>query len=269
MSGSVIIYSLPPLSKQHRWRSRRSSRRLITLVFAGRNRMHIIRRELPLTEFAGLVSARFVWTVETRCTKGTRVLLVMAPSIATSSAGSINISVVDVAATTSRSHPVVSGFVFGVVFSLGPDANFPDKAEQLTTNCGHDLWFVLSRAEQSSIAPMQSMLSLPGDLSDLRTGVGLSLQQVTTQPRSELIGPGSFNQDSSQVSIASLSNAALISMAASLIFTRAETALAHQLFSAPEAGELTNFSGESNGAKLSDAAQRLQCVDDLAHAFGC
>src|SRR6266851_9458774 len=154
MSGSVIIYSLPPLSKQHRWRSRRSSRRLITLVFAGRNRMHIIRRELHLTEFADLVSARFVWTVETRCTKGTRVLLVMAPSIATSSAGSINISVVDSiadwAASTSRSHAVVCGFVFSVVFSFSPDANLPDETEQLATNGGHDLRFVLSRAEQSS-----------------------------------------------------------------------------------------------------------------------
>jgi len=35
--------------KQHRWRSRRSARRLINLIFAGRNRMLIIRRELPRT----------------------------------------------------------------------------------------------------------------------------------------------------------------------------------------------------------------------------
>src|SRR5260370_32756698 len=100
MSGNVIIYILPPLSKQHRWRSRRSSRRLITLVFAGRNRMHIIRRELPLTEFADLVSPSLVLNLEARCTKDTRVLRLVAPSIATSIARSINISIVDVAATT-------------------------------------------------------------------------------------------------------------------------------------------------------------------------
>jgi hypothetical protein len=33
--GAVIIYIRPRLIKQHRWRSRRSSRRWITLVFAG------------------------------------------------------------------------------------------------------------------------------------------------------------------------------------------------------------------------------------------
>src|SRR5260370_6740020 len=269
MSGDVIIYSLPPLSKQHRWRSRRSSRRLITLVFAGRNRMHIIRRELPLTEFADLVSAKLVSILETRCTKDTRVLLLMSPAIATSIARSINISMVDVAATTSSSHPVVVGFVFGVVIGFSPDANLPDEAEQLTTNCSDDLRLVLARAEQGAIARMQSMLSLPGDLFRFGSNVGLSLQQVTAQPRSELIGPGSLHQHASQVSVTGLGDAALITMSSTRVFPGNQPAVTHQLFGAAETGELNNFRGQSSGADLGDTAQCLQRLDDLAHTFGC
>ena len=39
--------------KQGERRPRRSSRRLITLIFAGRNRIIVIRRELPRTKGAG------------------------------------------------------------------------------------------------------------------------------------------------------------------------------------------------------------------------
>jgi hypothetical protein len=65
--------------KQHRWRSRRSARRLINLIFAGRNRMLIIRRELPRTRIAGLVMGTY-------CIESMRVLLFVEPSIATSTA---------------------------------------------------------------------------------------------------------------------------------------------------------------------------------------
>src|SRR5262245_12692243 len=82
--------------EQHRWRSRHSSRRLITLIFEGRNLMKIIRRELPLTRCAGLVPPVLVLSrVETHCIKDTRVLRFVTPSTATSAARSVNISIVD------------------------------------------------------------------------------------------------------------------------------------------------------------------------------
>src|SRR6266545_1405701 len=107
--------------EQQRWRSRHSSRRLITLIFEGRNLMKIIRRELPLTRCAGLVPRGLVTRSETHCIKGTRILLVMVPSTATSAARSVNISFVDAVAgstaASSGSHPIADfGFVFGVVF---------------------------------------------------------------------------------------------------------------------------------------------------------
>src|SRR5258708_2129704 len=111
--GGALACWLSGEGEQHRWRSRRSSRRLITLIFEGRNLMKIIRRELPLTRCADLVPE--LSATETRCIKGTRVLLVMVPSTATSTARSLNISIVnsvaDSAAFISRSDPVVNDSV--------------------------------------------------------------------------------------------------------------------------------------------------------------
>ena len=42
-----------PVEAPHRWWSTSQSRRLITLIFAGRNRIIVIRRELPRTNGAG------------------------------------------------------------------------------------------------------------------------------------------------------------------------------------------------------------------------
>jgi hypothetical protein len=48
-AGSVIEFQ----DAYHRRWPRRLSRRLITLIFAGRNRIIVIRRELPRTKDAG------------------------------------------------------------------------------------------------------------------------------------------------------------------------------------------------------------------------
>src|SRR5438876_11904931 len=65
--------------KQREWRPRRSTRRLITLIFAGRNRMLMIRRELPRTRNAG-------WASRARRIKRSRVLLIENTSAPTSTA---------------------------------------------------------------------------------------------------------------------------------------------------------------------------------------
>ena len=48
-----LLRSRSRVETQQRWQSRRLSRRLITLIFAGRNRTIMIRRELPRTTGAG------------------------------------------------------------------------------------------------------------------------------------------------------------------------------------------------------------------------
>jgi hypothetical protein len=51
--------------KQSEWRPRRSTRRLIALMFAGRNRMLMIRRELPRTSNADWAGGDVRMDIET------------------------------------------------------------------------------------------------------------------------------------------------------------------------------------------------------------
>ena len=53
ISAFFLLFVLTFERTQHRWWPRRLSRRLITLIFAGRNRIIVIRRELPRTKSAG------------------------------------------------------------------------------------------------------------------------------------------------------------------------------------------------------------------------
>ena len=56
MTSQVLFLFFPFfLRRQRESRSRRLLRRLITLIFAGRNRIIVIRRELPRTNGAGSV----------------------------------------------------------------------------------------------------------------------------------------------------------------------------------------------------------------------
>src|SRR6516162_8918724 len=55
-SSSLFSFFFPSFRRrQRKSRSRRLLRRLITLIFAGRNRIIVIRRELPRTSGAGSV----------------------------------------------------------------------------------------------------------------------------------------------------------------------------------------------------------------------
>src|SRR6266478_2622023 len=55
LGATVFFFLLFPRRRQRKSWSRWFSRRLITLIFAGRNRIIVIRRELPRTSSAGLV----------------------------------------------------------------------------------------------------------------------------------------------------------------------------------------------------------------------
>src|ERR1051325_3012042 len=158
--------------------------------------------------------------------------------------------------------------MFRVVVGFRLNSDLPDEAKQLTTDCGNDLRFVFSGNEQSSIAGMQTMLSLPGNLSDLRTGISLTFEQPTTKARSELIGPGGFDQNTSEMSITGFGDAALIAMRTAGIFPGYKSAVAHQLFSTDKARHVNNLSSESDRANLGNTTKRPQCVDDHSQSFG-
>src|SRR5882762_552066 len=245
--------------KRHRWRSRRSARRLINLIFAGRNRMLIIRRELPRTKKAGLV-------IETYCIKRMRVLLFVGPSTATSTAYLPSLSLGGVNGLAA----LISGRRRqGVVLVLRHYAKGPDKTQEFPPDGGYDLGLVFPLAEQLSIAAMQSMLGFPGNLFHLRAEVGLSFQKIASQPRSELIGPGGFDHDASQMSVARLGDPGLDPAGAARVFAGNQAAVTHELSGAGEARQFADFGDDGDGTDLGDPAKRLQGLDHGAHARRC
>ena len=80
----------------------------------------------------------------------------------------------------------------------------PNETEQLSSNCGDDQRLVFAAVEHLEIPVMQPILGFPGNLFNFLAEPDLSLQQVAAHPRSELVGPGGFDQDSSQVRVAHL-----------------------------------------------------------------
>jgi hypothetical protein len=88
----------------------------------------------------------------------------------------------------------------GFVLVLGHDTNGPDETQQFPSDSGHDLRFVFPLRNSSRLAAMQTMPRFPGDLFPFLGEVGLSFQKVASEPRSELIGPCSFDHDASQMS---------------------------------------------------------------------
>lgn len=95
---------------------------------------------------------------------------------------------------------------------------------------------------------MQTMLSFSGDLFHFLGEVGLSFQKAASEPRSELIGPGSFDHDASQMRIAGFGNAGLNSTTATGVLAGNQATVAHQLPGTGEARQLADFGDDGDGA---------------------
>ena len=224
-----------------------SSRRLITLVFAGRNRMLVIRRELPRTENAD--------RARRACrTKDMRVLLSVSPSTATRSA-----LVVGIGSLCGNS------IFLKLSFDLHSDG--PNETQQLSSHGGDDLWLVLPSCEEFSISQVQSVLHLPSDLFDLCAQAHLSFQQVSTTPRSELVGPGRLDDHSSEMCVTGLRDATAITTLPTGVLAGDQPAVAHQLSGFGEARDLAEFRHDRHRRHFRNASKGLQCFDHRAHAW--
>src|SRR6267154_204161 len=236
--------------KRCEWRPRRSTRRLITLIFAGRNRMLMIRRELPRTRSAD-------WARRACRIKVTRVLLIENASTATGTA------------FLARKETCLMGSVGlssdSLVFRFYFDADDPDKTQQLSSYCRYDLRFVFATCEKFSVAQMQSVLSFPSNVSDLLAQSGLTFEQVAAQPRAELISPSRFDNHSSKMRVASLRNAARPSCRTTGIFTRNQAAVGHELPGGAETRDFTKLGNDGNRGDLCNAPKGLESGNHGAH----
>src|SRR5580692_507985 len=227
---------------------RRSSRRLITLIFAGRNRIIVIRRELPRTKSAG-------WARRPCRIEHTRTLLSVFDSAAIRTAFLLWFS-------DLRRHL----FLFAYL-SFDIDPNSPDKSQQLSPHGRYDLRFVLPLCQQFSVARMQPMLGLPGNFLDLFAQSYLAFQKISAQPRSELIGPGGFDNDASQMCVAGLGDGAPPLSFAAGVFAGNQATVSHQLPSFREARDLSQFGDDGHRSDLRNASQGLQGFDYRAHRW--
>jgi hypothetical protein len=112
-------------------------RRLITLISAGRNRMVMIRRELPRTRDAS--SGARPYRIKRR-----RVLLSVSPSPVTGAASKL------CKRSFSGSLPLRLRFGFY--------SNGPSEAQQFTSNGGNDLRFIFAVGCELLIASTQTPL---------------------------------------------------------------------------------------------------------------
>jgi hypothetical protein len=119
------------------------ARRLITLIFAGRNRRDMIRRELPRTSSAGWVRRPF------------RIILVEGSPFRGPSA------VISSAVRQSFTSLCCLG---QLELCFGMHRDRPHESEQFARKRRYGLIMVLAARGHRRVAFMQSLLGLPGDL---------------------------------------------------------------------------------------------------------
>src|SRR5215470_3935491 len=114
---------------------------------------------------------------------------------------------------------------------FGMRRNGPDEAEQLTSQCGHDLVFVFVTSRKRLVAFVQTLLRLPGDLLDILAEGQILLppQKKTGHVRTVLIRPRRFHQHPSEVTVARFGDASTPHAIPAGLFARNQAAVTHQL----------------------------------------
>ena len=167
------------------------------------------------------------------------------------------------------------GFVFSCSHGLsttcfGLDREGPDKAQQLSCDCSHDLPLILACHAQLHVALMQAILRLPCDLDDCWRNTFVSLAQLFPDARQVSIAPGRFHHDASEVRVTGLGDAAFSNALAAGIFARKYSALAHQLPCALEAGgDVAQLRCDRDCRDMRYTAQSLQTPNYVLHGLRC
>jgi hypothetical protein len=112
---------------------------------------------------------------------------------------------------------------------LGLDGNGPDKAQQFSSDCGHDPPRMLACHAQLQVALAQAILRLPCYFGDLCRNPLVSFAQPGSDSGPVSTAPGRFHHDPSEVRIAALGNAALSLALAAGVSARKYSATARSL----------------------------------------
>src|SRR6516162_767195 len=101
---------------------------------------------------------------------------------------------------------------------LGLDGNRPDKAQQFSSDFGHDLPLILACHGQRLVALVQAILRFPCDFYDLCRNPLLSLTQLGPDSGPVSIAPSRFHHDASEVRVTGLGNGASSNAVATGVF---------------------------------------------------
>ena len=206
----------------------------------------MIRRELPRTERAGWGRNRYrIERKEGSPFRGPCAIIGSA-----------------VLKYTSLSFSGCCGVRLLLLLHVGRDC--PDEAEQLTADCGHDLILVLAAGRHGLVALVQPVLRFPGNLFHLIADGErlLSSQQESRHVRTVLIRPRRFHQHPSEMGVASFGDRTPLNAVAAGVFACHQTAVAHQLPRAREAGQRPEFGNNRGRGGLGYSAQSLQRFDN-------
>src|SRR5574340_875723 len=287
--------------RQSRQQMEASSRRLITLVSAGRDRIIVIRRELPRTENAGCVQGRYR-------TERRRILLAVGRPSAPCAAAPVWFIGSPQAWQTKPAIPSYKEWVWlrrrvpsrpraarrraalrGGAEALqerrrewqafrpscrgrrprglpafDPQRDGPNEAEQLPADGCYGLQFIFAGGGELLVARVQAPLRLPGNVFDLRIEALLSFGQIAAHPRSSLISPGGFHDDAAQVCISGLGDGSTLDAVTTGAFAGNQAAVAHQLPRFGEAGNRAEFADDGDGSERGHPSQGLQGGNHLA-----
>ena len=123
------------------------ARRLITLIFAGRNRMDMIRRELARTNGAGWVRRQYLIVfVEGSPFRGSSTVIGAAVQLKFTMLGCLRL----------------------FLLRFGMHGDGPHESESFANDCGRGHVTFLAASRQCSESFVQPLLCLPGDLPGLR-----------------------------------------------------------------------------------------------------
>src|SRR5215471_1504557 len=288
------------IEPESRKQAMRERRRLITLISAGRNRIVMIRRELPRTEDAG-------WAVLPYRTKRTRILLPRSarPAACTVARGwfieaspsqSLNPAIPssqemglrrrrvpsrpsaasrrealtgggDAVQTREREWPALgrrgsSGRMPHLaLLRFHAHRDGPEEAQQFPADGRHNLRFVLATGTELLVAGVQTPLRLPTDLLNLRVQQPQPFLQPAADPRFVLVGPGGFHNQAAYVGVSGLGNATARHATAAGMLAWDQAAVAHQLAGSSKTAERTDLGDDAGRHQFADAAQRLQGGD--------
>src|SRR5215470_18995610 len=144
--------------------------------------------------------------------------------------------------------------------------NGPHEADQFPRHGDDDLMRIFAFGHQLAIPFAEPYLCLPADGLD-RGGELLQAQlEMAADFRWIPIGPGTFDQGTTGMSIASLGHTALLTPRSTRIFRGGESEIMHELSGVLEAREVAQFGYHGHCHRELDPTQGLEGLDDRSEA---